>query len=43
MPNRPPPLNSLRAFEMAARHMSFIRAAKESKLYDHVKRHRAVP
>ncbi len=29
MPNRPPPLNSLRAFEIAARHMSFIRAAEE--------------
>jgi LysR family glycine cleavage system transcriptional activator len=29
MPNRLPSLNALRAFEAAARHMSFARAAEE--------------
>jgi LysR family glycine cleavage system transcriptional activator len=29
MPNRLPPLNALRAFEAAARHMSFARSAEE--------------
>ena len=35
MPNRLPSLNALKAFEAAARHMSFARAAEELHVISH--------